>query len=131
MTSCVYCGGPRQCLDHFPPISQLDNIDVSKFLKKGGQLLLYPACLSCNTILNRKWNVDLLDRMDYVAEYYIKKLDKMEVWEEDEINELGPTLKSTILANQYKIQDYNTKLTNILAQIDKQLDKIHKDEKDT
>lgn len=107
LSKCAYCGEPRECLDHVPAISQLENIDVTVYLKKGGRLLLYPACLQCNGFLGKTDLVSYYDRLDYLSSKYIKKMEHTEVWTESELNEMGRMMRAFIEANMYK--------TNILV----------------
>ena len=104
LDKCAYCCFPREALDHVPAISLLEGIDVREYLKKGGKLLLYPACRQCNQMLHNKAYASYLDRLDYLETKYLEKMDKVEVWTKGEINEMTGMMKAYIEANQYKVQ---------------------------
>lgn len=101
---CAYCNTSRDVFDHVPALSLLDGIDVTEYLKKGGKFLLYPSCKECNSILHNKPYISFYDRLDYLSERYIKKLDKMETWSEHELSQMGPTMQAYIRAAQVKVQ---------------------------
>ncbi len=88
---CVYCGDTRQTLDHCPPISKLEFIDVQKAIKKGLKFILYPACNECNAHLSAKMTID----------------------------ELGPTLKSLIQKTSNKAAHFANKARTVLDRLDK------------
>jgi len=118
MDACVYCGGPRECLDHNPPISKLDCIDVTKALKKGMKFELYPSCLECNARLSNKISIDLLDRMNTIAMIYLNKADKVEKWTPEELQELGPNLRSLIENSSDRATLFALKAKKIFDRID-------------
>lgn len=106
LSTCAYCGAPRQCLDHVPAISILENIDVKQYIRKGGKFLLYPSCGQCNGMLNNKPYVAYLDRLDYLEKRYLQRMDKIEVWTPKEIEEMTGMMKAYIQGGQYKVQMY-------------------------
>jgi hypothetical protein len=115
---CVYCGDTRQTFDHCPPISKLEYIDVPKAIKKGLKFILYPSCNECNSYLGAKMSVDLLERMGILAEIYMKKADKCEIWTTDELDELGHNLKSMIVASSNRALHFADKAKKVLDRAD-------------
>lgn len=111
--TCVYCGAPRQCLDHVPAISLLEGIDVKKYLEEGGKLLLYPSCLDCNGYLSNLNLLGLYERMDHIIQRLDKKLSKIEYWSPHELRRMGPNMKAYIQAHQYKIEILSAKIKAI------------------
>lgn len=110
LDKCAYCNDPRVLLDHVPPISMLENIDVRLYLKKGGKLLLYPCCKTCNATLGGKQLITYQERLEYLSTRYIAKLDNMEVWDEGELSEMGHSMRTFIESRQSKVRDYVRKL---------------------
>lgn len=113
LTRCAYCGDPREVLDHVPAISLLDGIDVKEYIKKGGKLLLYPACLMCNKLLKNHESVSYADRLDYLSYRYNQRLSKLEPWSRHELNQMGKNMRAYIEAHQYKIKLLMEKLNKI------------------
>lgn len=110
---CFYCGFPRQCLDHCPPLSVVDTIDIKKYLKMGGKFHLVPSCIECNKLLQSYPSPDKYSRMDFLFSKYEKKLNSREIWSQTEINELGHNLKTLVLTQQSKLHRWNKKLYQI------------------
>ncbi len=114
---CLYCGEHRQCLDHVPPLSQLDYIDTKEYAKKGGTFLLYPSCLSCNGALWNKMSIDIQDRMLLLAQHYEKKGKKATVWTEVEKADMGKNMLSFIESATNKADVYLQKSKKIYARM--------------
>lgn len=84
---CLYCGMVATTEDHFPPIS---------YSLRG---FLLPACSECNTFAGTSYPTNLAKRIEYVKERLKKKYRKilrMPVWTQDELNEMGYGLKTGI-----------------------------------
>lgn len=113
LSLCAYCNFPREALDHVPALSLVDGIDIKKYLKNGGKFLLYPACKQCNNYLSNRPYVGYLERLDYLEEKYLKKMNKTEVWSKTEIDQMTGMLKAYIEAHQYKIEITIQKVRNI------------------
>jgi len=113
MDKCVYCGAGRQCLDHVPAISLLENIDVKRYLKQGGTLTLYPCCSKCNSLLGNTEALSLYDRLQALLKKYNKRLDRIEVWEDSELKEMGKNMRSYIQSQQFKLKELNDAVYNI------------------
>lgn len=106
LSSCAYCGFPREALDHVPAISLLEAIDIKEYQKKGGKFLLYPSCRQCNGMLNNRPYVSYLDRLDFLEQKYLDRMDKIEVWTPHEIEEMTGMMKAYVQGGQYKAQVY-------------------------
>ncbi len=62
--------------------------------------------------------IDLIDRMNVLAEIYMGKADKCESWTTEELNELGHNLKSMIMASSNKAQYFADKAKKVLDRAD-------------
>lgn len=115
---CWYCDDRRQTLDHCPPIAQLENIDIDRFVKSGGELCLVPSCNECNSILGAKALFTPQERIVHLHEAYAKKIDKFfSDWTPDEIAELGPNMRREVLAKQRIVNEWIAKSRNIETNI--------------
>ena len=89
---CAYCGAPRQCLDHVPPLRLAADMDLDRFRRNGGELLLIPACLDCNALLGSKPLPTYDERLSALYWLYEARI-RSRSWSEDEVAELGPGLR--------------------------------------
>jgi hypothetical protein len=96
---CAYCGFPRECLDHVPPLRLACDLDIGAFVKDGGRLLLYPSCFECNEFLGKKDLPAYGQRLSFLWERY-GNLIRTQTWEQWELAELGPGLRPYITARQ-------------------------------
>ena len=96
---CAYCGFPRECLDHVPPLRIACDLDVASFVKDGGRLLLYPSCAECNSFLGKKDLPSYGQRLAFLWQKY-GTLIRTRMWEPYEIAQLGPGLRPYITARQ-------------------------------
>lgn len=110
---CIYCGEPRGCMDHVPPLALVDSMDVGEYVKEGGKFIIYPACTDCNKILNACRYPDLHDRMDYIIGKLDAKLSKIEQWSPEELEEMSHKMQAYIRAHQFKIASLNDKIQRI------------------
>lgn len=117
-TNCIYCGELSIAFDHVPPISKVENLNIEEFKNDGFQFLLYPSCRECNQILNDKMIIDLYDRMIFLFDRYTEKAKKLDqLWDQNEINELGPNLKSLVLMNYQTFLFYQDMANRVQNQI--------------
>jgi len=108
---CWYCNHTRQTLDHCPPISCLETLDIEKFTADGGKFLLIPSCSDCNHYLNAARLGFPYERLLYLERRYTKLTDKHFVnWTKEEIAELGYNLKDMIYAKDRLMRDLIRKL---------------------
>jgi hypothetical protein len=118
LDDCWYCNDVRQELDHCPPLKHVDGLNIDKFVKGGGKLCLIPCCRECNSILGDKPLFNPEERLAYLYDKYLGKVDKFfSDWSEDEIEELGPTLKRSVLAKQKLVNGWIEKSRNIETNI--------------
>lgn len=111
--SCAYCGSPRQCLDHVPPLDvAYYQIDLKKFQKTGGKLYLIPSCNLCNELLGAKKLFTYDERLAFLFERYAK-LIREHKWDDEEIEEMGPGLKAAIIESERHRQEYIRKLRGV------------------
>lgn len=102
LTNCLYCGNPATELDHVFPISiaaQLELRRPSVFAAVRRGLVVVPCCGECNRICANRPFLSPLEKRAFLKRQLAKKYGKMAravVWDEDEIDDLGPNLKSTI-----------------------------------
>lgn len=117
-SKCIYCGLSATLYDHCPPISKIENINIKKFIKDGNEFLLYPSCKDCNSFLNASMNIDLFERMNFLFDKYTEKANHYDnLWDKNEIEQLGPNLKSIVLLNFKKFQYYQNMANRVQNQI--------------
>ncbi len=99
---CFYCGEPAQGRDHFVPRSFQQRIEDFGWAKKGN--VLVPACTECNSTANDKVFKTLTAKRAFIhSRYrvrYAKLLDAPH-WTQEEIDELGKSLRSHVERSQY------------------------------
>lgn len=111
---CFYCGDPAEGLDHVPPLSLIDVIPYEQRKRARIPASLLPCCKECNSALSSRRLVTVDDRLDFLETFYdaiFKKQSSM--WTEEEIEELGPSLQSSVKARQEKLQRYIHKIRGI------------------
>lgn len=97
---CLYCGGPRQCLDHVFPVSRAvglrRGLGVRRELGPHG-LCRVPSCLNCNALAGPKVFTSIRSKRAFIQDR-IKKKYKIEstMWTEEELEELSPLLRSYV-----------------------------------
>lgn len=105
---CVYCGEPANTVDHQPPISRIDDYES---LGLANELyVLIPSCMDCNKLAGSVLHDSPIERLEYIKDSLEKRLKKylnQVEWDEEELKDIGPNLKSKIL------EDSNKKLTAI------------------
>ena len=100
---CIYCGLPATCRDHVPPLSRVS--DYESLGLKREMYLLVPSCTQCNHLLGNSLQDTLIDRVEYLKDKlsrrFVKKLQAQD-WDDDELLELGPTLRSYVAVETAK-----------------------------
>lgn len=115
---CVYCGMPRQALDHVPSLMfTFNNIEPDKFIKSGGSFLLYPTCSDCNGILGNKGGVDIESRTLFLCDKYTSRLTKKPVWSDAQLSELGKNLRSMIVEQELNRRRVAVRLKGIVRSL--------------
>jgi len=96
---CIYCGQPKQHIDHTPPLSWVDANGSDYFIKNQIPFYKVPSCKDCNVILGDKPFFTIRQRKGYVAatlrERFAKELQNP-MWDSEEMYALGDTLRSYI-----------------------------------
>lgn len=100
MEACTYCGECATTRDHVIPVSYNT---VEKRLSRFGTDLggTVPCCHECNSLLGNRFYHTVKDRRDYIHKTLsmrYQKLLKGAVWSPKELAEVGPELRSNILA---------------------------------
>jgi hypothetical protein len=109
---CAYCDSPREVLDHVPPLRLACDLDLDKFRKNGGQLLLYPSCRDCNAFLGKQRLIDFRERVAFLISAYSDKIEARQ-WSDDEIHELGRGLRDFIKNRAYRQAELIRKLRSV------------------
>ena len=118
-TECYYCGSKMHCFDHVPPIGKLENYDIKILMKRGVKFLLYPSCNTCNAILGSNWILDPIERINFIALYYLERVGGGEVWTDAEMAELGHSLRSLIESTQNRLQYFNMMAARLFERADR------------
>lgn len=99
---CVYCGDPADSVDHVPPSSRVSDYQALGLEKE--EYLLVKACRSCNKLLSDSLQDSIISRIDELK----RRLKKRKAywtaddWSEEDLEELGPNLRSLIGASVNK-----------------------------
>jgi hypothetical protein len=92
----------------------MDILDKEKRKKDRIPASLVPCCGECNSALGARQLWTVFDRLMYLESYYDAyfKRQKM-LWSDDEINELGPSLREAVRHRQDKLDRYRDKIRAI------------------
>jgi hypothetical protein len=102
MPNCTYCGAwDGDNRDHVVPVSYNQNV----YRKKGGRKNVsykntVPCCKECNVLLGDRLYFSIPSRAAYLLGTYerrYKKLLKQPDWSEEEIEELGPSMRTSVI----------------------------------
>jgi len=107
-SACYYCGLPATTVDHVIPRTLLWRRD---FFREEGfdfpvdvNVKIVPSCHNCNSVLGSRVFRTLKDRRaavkDHLCQKYYHLLFDTPDWTDSELEELGRTLKSAVLARQ-------------------------------
>lgn len=104
---CTYCGEPADTMDHLIPVSyQTSERNLSGSARHRSSLgPTVPACMECNGVLGNRMFDTLADRAKYVEKSYrrrYKKLLASPKWTVDELLEVGPSLRASIMQDAGK-----------------------------
>lgn len=95
MPNCTYCGAADgNNRDHVVPAAYAQNA-------KHFHTETVPACHECNTLLGSRLFVTIPTRAAYLLGAYerrYKKLLSTPAWTDEELNDLGPSLRDSIVA---------------------------------
>ena len=116
--TCWYCGDPRTCLDHSPPLAMLDFMDLDLFRKLGREFCLIPCCDSCHSLLGIKELVTPNERLSWLLGAYHKLFDKAFYgWTEEEVAEMGYNFRVMINSSKARASTYAEKVRYIEKKI--------------
>lgn len=99
---CVYCGEPANGRDHVIPRAFQQRIEDFGWAKR--RKLIVPACGECNSTAGSKVFLTLREKRRYIHDRYrerYRKLLEAPNWTQEEIDELGPTLRTTVVRSQH------------------------------
>lgn len=100
---CTYCGMPADTVDHIIPIAY--NYTKRRRHSAGNSGERVPCCRECNNLLGAKALFSIRERAQEVAECLDRRYSKelnAPAWSEDELIDLGATLRRQITARQFK-----------------------------
>jgi hypothetical protein len=117
LEKCIYCNDVGWCLDHCPPISKVEYLNVDEYKKAGGKFILYPACRLCNSLLGDYGDTDFYNRLEFLLIKYNKRIKKLPVWTDEEIKQMKGMLKSFIEAKRHKYSSLDIKIKAIQGKI--------------
>lgn len=101
---CAYCGDVRSTVDHVPPLSVVAKVGMREIRKRDIDLLLYPCCTSCNSLLGARMLATYDERLLFIYKSLMNKIESVTLWSDDEIDELGGNLKRMVRARQLHIR---------------------------
>ena len=111
---CWYCKQPKECVDHCPPLSSLSFLDVHKFREHGGNFVLIPSCMSCNSLLGERKLFTPNERISWLLGAYNKLFDKSYYgWSDEEVREMGFVFRTMINASRLKSNSYIDRIKSI------------------
>lgn len=112
MSTCHYCGADADTKDHIIPIVYLRNGRPRNRRAIGDTV---DCCRECNSLLGAKALFSIEERANELAECltrrYKKEL-KAPIWTEEDLSDLGPTLRKQIEAKQYLRQETLERVRN-------------------
>ena len=113
---CHYCGAPANTKDHIIPVSYLRNMSTNKARRAIGQTV--DCCAECNSLLGAKALFTIEERAEEIARMlsrrYKKELDAP-VWTDEEIEDLGPSLRESIKGKQFLRNEVMERVRNALS----------------
>jgi len=123
MNICYYCGSSNpDTLDHTIPVSYYSSEPVRK--KKSSYIDPVPvvdSCRECNSTINSKLIFDVRGRAKHIKERYLKKygsLLKSPDWDEEDLEDLGWSLRSTVENNIQLKENIQNRLSSLDMVID-------------
>jgi len=117
---CYYCGLENpNTLDHTIPVSYYSSEPVRKKGRKAShkdRVPLVDCCSECNTALSNKLFFDVRDRAGYLKEKYLKKYKKLlnsPNWDEEDLEDLGWSLRTTVKNSIRLKENIQNRLTSL------------------
>ncbi len=100
---CIYCGVPASSIDHIPPrIMRQRLADLGEYVGTWAEV---PACRWCNSQIGDLALLTITDRKLYIKQRIrvkFKKLLSSPDWNEEQLSELGYSLKTKIVSAMAK-----------------------------
>jgi len=96
---CIYCGDPADTVDHVPPLSRAHDYETLNLANT--RYIKVHCCRECNGIAGASLQESIIQRVEYVKDRLarVHRSDFMaSEWDEEEIDELGPTMKAHLKA---------------------------------
>lgn len=94
---CAYCGEPSECRDHATPASWLHH---HLHLTEAWRFYTVAACTDCNAAASKFFDITFRQRRARIAKV-VRRVNRnllvTPVWSDDEIDELGPTMKAEVM----------------------------------
>jgi len=105
MKKCFYCGEYANTKDHIIPVSFYYNggRKGKHLTAEYGKENLIDSCHECNCIANNKIFNNKYEKKDYIQERLkikYRKIINSPFWSDEEINEMGRTLRKEIIIQQ-------------------------------
>jgi hypothetical protein len=100
LESCYYCGMPAMEKEHVIPVSILKtmaDVGIEEILCRRKHLVR--ACRECNTLIGSTYQTSLAERKAFLKTRLRKRYRsvlRMKDWTEEELSELGKTLRSHV-----------------------------------
>lgn len=111
---CFYCGDPADTLDHVPSLSSIDTMDYQYRKRHRIPAITVACCSACNGATSSRRLDTVQDRLLYLESFYQRIFEKSsKTWSQDEIDELGPSLKNFVKSSQERLQRYVHKIRGI------------------
>lgn len=98
-TRCVYCGEPGESRDHFLPLKYAHLVTDLQHVNLQPLKFIVPACMSCNRIANDRVFRSVAGKRRAIHDRLREKNAKLIAspdWSDEELDELGPTLRQYI-----------------------------------
>ena len=121
--NCYYCGDSADTLDHTIPVSFYSTRPTRKGMKSKytDPVPVVDCCVECNKTLSNTLIIDVRGRASLIKEKYLKKYQKilnLPRWDEEDIDELGKTLRSVIIRDQILQESLKERLDYLEMMID-------------
>ena len=114
LDTCWYCGSPRECLDHTPPLGYLEHMDINRFRERGGKFTLVPSCNTCNALLGNRKLLSPNEKISWLLGAYSRLFDRAYYgWSDDDIEEMGYNFRVMISHSISKASSYMAKVREI------------------
>ena len=127
-TDCVYCGEVATGRDHFLPVSASVLLRALSIDIDDRCLVTLPACKECNTLAGARVFRTVAGKRRYIKRTLAKRNAKvlaLRDWDQDELEELGWTLRTTIISGMHKRDQIKRRLAWLPASdVEKTLSRI-------